>query len=343
MCARFEDWPKIDLHRHLEGAMRLDTIYELAKRENLKLPYADADAFRAMFTVAPDDESSLKKFISKFIWLRRLIGDREALARITFEAVEDAALDRVAYLELRFNYFALRNQGISAADIMRALNEGIALARSKYDIDVGLIAGIGRDMPLACAWQTVEFAIGNMQNGIVAIDLMNDESFPPEPFAEAFKRARDAGLLATAHAGEAAGPENITKSIRLLGARRIGHGTHIFWDSEASKAALEQNVMIECCLTSNVQTGAVSELKEHPLRGLMELEIPVSLNTDDPGVSAIDLSHEYRVASHDLGLSVGDLKRVLMGTVQHIFRPECRGGLQKKLEVFFASQAVDAP
>lgn len=342
MGARFEEWPKIDLHRHLEGAMRMDTIYELAKRENLQLPYEDADAFRAQFTVTPKDERTLKKFISKFIWLRQLIGDREALARIAFEAVEDAALDNVVYLELRFNYFPLINRGIPADDIMCALDEGVALARSKYDIDVGLICGIGRDLPVECAEQTVEFAIKNRQNGIVAIDLMNDESFEPGLFVHAYQRAREAGLFATAHAGEAAGPENIIKSIRQLGAQRIGHGTHILWDHEAVKAALEQNVMIECCLTSNVQTGAVKEIKDHPFCELLKLKIPVSINTDDPGVSAIDLSHEYRVARERLGISMSDLKSILTGTVRHIFRPECRAGLYKKLETFFSPKAGDS-
>lgn len=338
----FKLWPKIDLHRHLEGAMRINTIRDLAVAAKLHLPYEDTDAFSALFMVTPDDERSLTKFISKFTWLRKLISDREVLARITFEAIEDAALDNVKYLELRFNYYALINRGLQARDIMQGLSEGISYARHKYDIDVGLICGIGRDLPVECAHQTVEFAVNNLGNGIVAVDLMNDERFPPEPFEHAFKKALAAGLFATAHAGEAAGPENIIQSINLLGATRIGHGTHIFWDDEAAKLALERNVMIECCLTSNVQTGAVDNLRNHPFSELLNLKIPVSLNTDDPGVSAINLSHEYWVARDHLDVSENNLKNVLLNSVQHIFRPECMERLHEKLEAYFCKEVMSS-
>jgi adenosine deaminase len=337
MDASFRDWPKIDLHRHLEGAIRIDTIRELALREQLELPYADRDAFNAVFRVTEQDERSLIQFISKFIWLRKLIADQETLARLTYEAVEDAALDHVIYLELRFNYSQLLRRGIPGGDIGRALVEGVDLAQKKYPIDVGLICGISRELPLACAEDTVDFAIRHAENGIVAVDLMNDESYPPELFGKPFERARAAGLHATVHAGEAAGPLNIVNAIRLLGAERIGHGTHILWGEGAAQVARSHNAMIECCLTSNLQTGAIDEIHQHPIVALRQGGIPVCLNTDDPGVSDIDLTHEYQVAHADLGIGPDELREILSRTVEHIFRPDLKAKLKNKLDTFFTT------
>lgn len=331
----FRDWPKIDLHRHLEGSMRLSTIRELASREKLELPYDDLDAFNASFRMTERDERSLVKFISKFIWLRKLIADKETLARLTYEVIEDAALDNVKYLELRFNHYQLVKRGIPDEDIMKALMEGIELAERKYDIDVGLICGISRELPTECADSTVGFAIRNMDSGIVAIDLMNDESYPPDRFVKQFERARAAGLHATVHAGEAAGPINIVNSILLLGAERIGHGTHLFWGENADRIVREHNTMVECCLTSNVQTGAIRDIGEHPINKMRGLGIPVCINTDDPGVSDIDLTHEYYVARDELGISLDGLKGMLLGTTEHIFRPELAGKLKNRIETYF--------
>jgi adenosine deaminase len=336
MNGSFHDWPKIDLHRHLEGAMRIDTIRELAVRERLDLPLDDSEAFNARFRMVAGDERSLTKFISKFIWLRRLISDKETIARLTYEAVEDAALDNVKYLELRFNYSRMVERGIPEEDILKALLEGVELAEKDHDIDVGLICGISRELPIAYADRTVDFAIRNRERGIVAIDLMNDERYPPELFTRQFERARAAGLHVTVHAGEAAGPLNIVNAILLLGAERIGHGSHLFWGEGAAEIALEHNTMIECCLTSNVQTGAIQKFREHPLIEMRRLGIPVCINTDDPGVSDIDLTHEYQVAEAELGISSDELRKILMDTTEYIFRPELKSNLKSRIEACFS-------
>ncbi len=334
----FYHWPKIDLHRHLEGSMRIETIRELAMREKLDLPYGDEEAFNAEFRVIESDERTLVRFISKFIWLRKLIADKEVLARLTYEVVEDAALDNVKYVEVRFNHYHLMKRGIAEEDIVKALNEGIDLARKRYDIEVGLICGISRELPAECADSTVDFAVRYMDQGIVAVDLMNDERYAPELFVRQYEKARAAGLHATVHAGEAAGPINIVNAIQLLGAERIGHGSHIFWGEDADKVALDHNTMIECCLSSNVQTGAISDIHEHPINGMRELGIPVSINTDDPGVSDISLTNEYHVASEVLGISPEALKGILLNTADHIFRPELTGMLKNKIETYFNQQ-----
>lgn len=335
MNKSFHDWPKIDLHRHLEGSMRIATIREMALREKLELPYEDQEAFNAEFKMTEDDENTLVQFISKFIWLRKLIADKEVLARITYEVVEDAALDNVRYLELRFNHYHLMKRGIAEEDIIKAINEGVGLARERYHIDVGLICGISRELPPEITDSTVDFAIRYMDRGIVGIDLMNDERYGPELFISQYEKARAAGLHATVHAGEAAGPINIVNAINLLGAERIGHGTHIFWGEEADKLALDHNTMIECCLSSNVQTGAISDIHEHPIIKMREMGIPVSINTDDPGVSDINLTNEYHVAADVLGISPETLQKILLETTDHIFRTDLKAELRTEIESYF--------
>ena len=335
MNTNFHDWPKIDLHRHLEGSMRIETIRELALREKLELPYEDQEAFNAEFKMTENDKNTLVQFISKFLWLRKLIADKEVLARLTYEVVEDAALDNVKYVEVRFNHYRLMERGIAEEDIVKALNEGVELAKKKYDIDVGLICGISRELSVECADSTVDFAIRYMDKGIVAIDLMNDERYAPELFIKQYEKARAAGLHATVHAGEAAGPINIVTAIQQLGAERIGHGTHIFWGEDADKIALDHNTMIECCLSSNVQTGAISDIHEHPINDMRELGIPVSINTDDPGVSDINLTNEYHVAADVLGIGPEALKQILLNTADYIFRPDLTAKLKNKIELYF--------
>lgn len=331
MSVDYRGIPKIDLHRHLEGSLRLSTIRDLALKEGLDLPYEDAEAFRRVFQVTGGEEKSLGHFLTKFTWLRRLITTREALERIAFEAVEDAARDGVRYLELRFNYAQLSLRGLSDQEIMEGILAGAARGEAAYSIRLGLICGISRELPLEYAEKTVDFAVANRKNGIVAIDLMNDERFSPELFADPFARARSAGLHSTVHAGEAAGPESVLGAIRVLHAERIGHGTHILGDPEAVRLAREENILVECCLTSNVQTGAVSELSAHPLPALRAARVPCCINTDDPGVSNITLSGEFLAAHETFGMTAAELERMEAEAAEHIFRDDLKPWLRAVL------------
>jgi|Cm1ome_4_1110797.scaffolds.fasta_scaffold05661_2 adenosine deaminase len=331
MKTDYKTVPKIELHRHLEGAMRLSTIRELALRAGLLLPYEDERAFRAVFQVSPGEERTLVQFLTKFVWLRRLLKNRETLERITFETVEDAALDGTRYVEIRFNYSRLAENGLSDEEIIGGICDGVKRAEEMYPIRVGLICGISRELPVDCAEKTVDFAIANQANGIAAIDLMNDERFPPALFGRPFARAREAGLHITVHAGEAAGPESILAAIRELQAERIGHGTHILEDPEALRLVAERNVFVECCLTSNVHTGAVPTMCAHPLPALRMNQIPFCLNTDDPGVSDITLSGEFSVAQESFGLSEAELRDMQLTAVDYIFRDDLKPWLRSVL------------
>lgn len=328
----FKLWPKIELHRHLEGSIRIETIRQLAYAAALPIAQAGSEELRRACTVMADEERSLRQFLTKFMLLRKLITGPEAIQRLAFEAAEDAALDGTIYLELRFNYLHMRRQGISSADIIDALEDGARQAKKQYNITVGYICGIARDLPVEESEEAVDFAIENMHRGILAIDLMNDERFPPALFQRQFMRAKAAGLHVTVHAGESAGPQNIIDAVQLLGAERIGHGARIFQgNSGAPELVYKRNVLVECCLTSNVQTGAVSSLQEHPLIELDRLGVPLCLNTDDPGVSGITLSGEYAVASETMGMGKSALYNTLYRATEHIFMESEKDVLRQRI------------
>ncbi|MDL2294140.1 adenosine deaminase [Ruminococcaceae bacterium OttesenSCG-928-D13] len=329
-------WPKIDLHRHLEGAVRLSTARELALAAGLDLPYEDEAAFAAAFTVCPNDAHTLKQFLTKFVWLRQLITGPEALERLCFEAAVDAAVDGVVYLELRFNYIHLARRGLSDAAVIEALESGARRAKAAQGITVGYICGIARDMPAQEADNAVDFVIANAHRGVCAIDLMNDEQYGPELFQSQYARAKAAGLHRTVHAGEAAGPESIAKAVTLLDAQRIGHGARIFRDDgRAARLVREGNVLVECCPTSNLQTGAVASLAEHPLPRLRQTGMAACLCTDDPGVSTINLSGEYAVAADRMGMARADLRTMLEEAVGHIFLDAEKPALKQKIADYF--------
>ena len=331
-----KDWPKIDLHRHLEGAVRTATFKDIVREYKIELPKGEYLGIRDNICICSGDEKSLTAFLKKFVWLRKLFVNKEALARITYEAVEDAARDNVIYLELRFNPARMFDCGLSHSDVIDGINEGIRLAKAKYRINVGLICGIARDMEYSFASETIAFAVKNMDKGILAMDIMGNEKSSPKEFSRLIKEAAKAGLPATVHAGEAGPAENIIESINELGAVRIGHGSHILENKTALELVKEKNVLIEACLTSNVQTGAVKDMVSHPLKTLLAENVPVCLNTDDPGVSGcLDLSGEFYTAKSVFSLDFEDLIKMLMTGAEHIFDINSRDTIKRDIKNYF--------
>jgi adenosine deaminase len=180
----------------------------------------------------------------------------------------------------------------------------------------------------------VKLAIKYRDRGVVAIDLAGDEThFGATLHAHAYDMARDAGLHRTVHAGEAGPAANIAEALDLLHAERIGHGYHLVDDEALYQRVKRERVPLECCLTSSLQTGAVASLEQHPVRRFMADGLEVTLSTDDPGVSGIDLEHEYRVAIEQLGFSAAELARVTFSAVNAAFLPAAeKAALRKELQ-----------
>ncbi len=325
--------PKIDLHRHLEGSLRLVTLTELARAYAIPLPSYDVEGLRPhvqMVEEAPD----FHRFIDKFELLRRFYTSREAIQRITREAIIDAAQDGIIYLELRFNPLALaRVQGFSFSDVVAWVLEATAEAEQETGLRTCLILQIPRQEPLAVANEIVDVAIANFGRWVRAIDLAGDEvNYPPELFIEPFQRAFDAGLHITVHAGEAMGADSVRRAILHLHPQRIGHGVRSIENSSVIRMLYEQGIALEVCPTSNLHTGVVSTLAQHPLEDLLKLRLRVTLNTDDPGVSATTLTDEVLVAVEQISVAQSSIYRMLRHATEAAFIPEGeRGELRARL------------
>ncbi len=315
--------PKIDLHRHLEGSLRLQTLAEIALQHGIDLPAHSIEELRPYVQVT-DEDASFHQFLAKFRLLRRFYRTQEAVKRIAYEAVADAAADNIHYLELRFNPVALsRTQSFPLNDVTEWVSGAIARAQQDYDIMVRLILQIGRDESLRVAEEIVELALAYRHQGVVGIDLAGDEiNYPPHRFAPLFHRAWKEDLGITVHAGEAGGAENVRAAIHLLHASRIGHGVRVVENSDVVRFVRDHNVVLEVCPTSNLQTGVVRSLSYHPLSDLFFLGLRVTINTDDPSVSDTTLTDEYLVAITAIGLELKQIRQAVSTAVEAAFLPE---------------------
>lgn len=320
--AQLHGLPKVDLHRHLEGSLRIQTLAEIAQKHGINLPSYDIESLRPFVTVT-DERPDFHRFLEKFRLLRRFYPTREAVERITYEAVADAAADNVRYLELRFNPMAqARAQGFSLEQVTAWVCNAVAQAQRDLGVRVGLIMQIGRDESLEAASEMVDVALAYRDKGIFGLDLAGDEvRFPARGFAEVFRRARQEGLSVTIHAGEAAGAQNVREAIELLGAQRIGHGLRTVENSEIVRLVRDRGVTLEICPTSNLQTGAVRRLGQHPLTDLMTLGLRVTINTDDPSISDTTLTDEYMVVMLTMGTTLEQIKRTIITAAEGAFLP----------------------
>ncbi len=295
--------PVIDLHRHLDGSVRLETILELSRQHNLPLPAWDVKGLRPYVQVeaSPSGGATLPgvmAYIAKFKWMTDVLVDYEACRRVAYENVADALGEGIHYVELRFSpWFMAKTYGLDPAGVVEAVADGVEAGARDFGVKVKLIGILSRTYGVDAAWRELDALLRHRER-LVALDLAGDEAnWPGELFVEHFQRARDAGWQATVHAGESAGPESIWQAIRELGAARIGHGVTAAGDAALLDYMIEHQIGVESCLTSNVHTQTVAEYGAHPLRGFLERGVLATINTDDPGISAIDLGYEYRVAA----------------------------------------------
>lgn len=315
--------PKIELHRHLEGSLRLDTLLEIAREHDLDLPQADAEALRPYVQVT-DDPPDHNVFLSKFEVLRHFYRSPEAIHRLVYEVVADAADDNIQYMELRFSPQALaRVRGFALADVTDWVIAATQQASRDHHIEVGLIITLVRHDPLEQARQVAEVAFARADKGIVGFDLAGDEAkYNARPFQPLFKEAKEVGLGVTVHAGEWASAAGVGQAIEDLYADRIGHGIRAIEDSRVLKLVRDRNVALEVCLTSNLQTGVVHKMEHHPLLDLYDLGLQVTLNTDDPTVSNLTLTDEYEVATNILGVRYHHLRQFVLNAAAAAFLPE---------------------
>lgn len=295
--------PLIDLHRHLDGSVRLQTILELGMQHHLPLPATDLEGLRP-FVQVTEAQPGIMAFIERFKWMTGILVDPDACKRIAYENVVDAKAEGIDYIELRFSpLFMAQAHGLDPTSIIAAIAEGIRLGESETGVKANLIGILSRHFGPREAMHELNALLAH-KNEFVALDLAGDEAnFPGELFVDHFRIARDAGWQITIHAGEAAGAESIWQAINGLGAVRIGHAVPLFDDPNLVEYVIAHHIGLETNLTSNVQTSTVASYTEHPLKAMLDAGMLATINTDDPGISNITLPYEYEVAAPKAGLS----------------------------------------
>lgn len=304
-------YPLVELHRHLDGNVRLETVLDLARTHGVDLPAWTVEGLRPHVQVM-SREPTLMDFIAKFAVLRRAIVDYDAVRRIVRENLEDAAREGIDYIELRFSpRFMAEEHDLDTFGVAEAACDALEEARGKIPVRAKLIGIISRHYGPEVGKIELEAAIRCRDRGVVALDLAGDEAgFPGDLFMEHFRNAREAGLHVIAHAGEAAGADSVRQAVLGLHAERIGHGVRAIEDPAVLDLLAERGICLEVCPTSNLHTSTFPDYASHPLPALLARGLKVTLNTDDPSISGIDLAHEYRIAVEELGLSEADLRRM---------------------------------
>ena len=312
--------PKAELHRHLEGSLRLDTMLDVASKHGITVP-ASILRLSGMVQVGDEEPYTFSNFLDKFKTLRLFYRSPEVIERVTREAVEDAARDNVRYMELRFTPVALsRAERFPLHDVMDWVCSSAQNTAEKFGVNVKLIASVNRHESTDLAEQVAWLAADYQDKGIVGLDIAGNEAeFPGQPFAPIFREAKESGLKITVHAGEWSGADNVREAIEVLGADRIGHGVRVLEDPNVVALAKERGTVFEVCVTSNYQSGVASSLEAHPLPAMIDAGLLTTINTDDPSISRITLSNEFQMVNDKLRVPLATLKELTMNAVNAAF------------------------
>ena len=331
--ARFRHWPKIALHRHLPGAIRFEQWQRVVQDRAVPLPAADSAQLRAMMTVGA--RAPLTEYLKCFDVIDLAFADARAIEQLTYDVIAGAAAENIIYLELRYSPTRMAvKAGISTAAALQATIAGRDRAARDFDLEVSLIAGLSREMGVQRCAQEAQVITSFAAKGIAAIDLLGNEiDFPAAWFAPIFQPiASQAQMGITIHAGESSGARCVRDAVELLGATRIGHGVRSEEDPTVLDLLRRRQTTLEMCPTSNVQTQATPDYTTHPLPRYLRAGIYVTINTDNPAVSQVDLAHEYAVATTIMGLTRQELRQTLHHAVDAAFTsPHTKERLHRRL------------
>jgi len=320
--------PKIDLHLHLDGCVRPETLIRLARERKRPLPATEPERLLPYMQAAPDN-ANLTEYLTKFDFVLPHLQDKEALELVAFECVRQTADSGGIYVEVRFAPMLHTREGLSADDAIRGVIQGLARGEAECGIPARAIVICMRHHDEAANIAAVEAAARFAGHGAVAVDLAGDESrWPTSAFRRVFEAAAALGLPFTIHAGEAAGPESIREAVERLGAVRIGHGVRAQEDPETLALLRERRIPLEMCPTSNIQTRAVPGWDAYPLRRYAAEGLVVTANTDNPTVSGTTIADEYRLLHERLGMTPREIAALTLNAAEAAFlEPEAKHAL----------------
>ena len=326
--AFLHDIPKTDLHVHLDGSLRIETLIDLAHERHIPLPADEPDRLKQILNIGGIHEN-LESYLRVFDTTLKVLQDEDALTRVAFELAEDAARENCRYIEVRYSPILHQREGLSLPVIVEAVGAGLREAKTKYGIMSGQIICAMRHMPPQSSLRLAELAVAFKNKGVVGFDLAGGEvNNPAEKHAEAFAFIRKNNLNSTVHAGEAYGARSIHQAIHDCNAHRIGHGTRLRENGDLLNYLNDHRIPLEICLKSNVQTGAVDAIENHPLKFYMDFGLRCTLNTDNRLVTDTTMTDEFKLACQIFHLTYDEVKRLVVDGFKSAFMP-----FRKKREV----------
>jgi adenosine deaminase len=310
--------PKAELHCHLDGSVRPQTLIDLAREYHVHMPHATADEMRDFMLVK--DARNLEDYLDRFAVTLSVMQHADALERIAYELAEDAHQEGVWYLETRFAPVLNVRAGLTVNEVVEAVARGLARAEREYGVIGRVIVTALRDLDPAISLEMARLAVAYRGNGVVGFDLAGGEAgHPAAKHAGAFAHAREHDLPCTCHAGEGDGADSVRQAVQTCCAHRVGHGTRLFEDPALMEFVNDRRIPVEICITSNVQTHATPSLAAHPVRRYFDAGLNVLLNTDNRLMSGVTLTDEYATAAQHLGFSFDELARMALNGFESCF------------------------
>lgn len=323
--------PKVLLHEHLDGVLRPETVIELARSaEYNQLPTEDPEELARWFHQGAH-QGSLPKYLEGFVHTIAVMQTEEALERVAYEQAEDLSRDGVVYFETRFAPVFHTQRGLTHQQVVSAVLKGLERGRKDFGVSSGLIICAMRNMDVSL--EMAELAVDFRERGVVGFDLAGEEGgYPPKKHVDAFHYIQRQNFNITVHAGEGFGKESIWQAIQYCGAHRIGHGTRLIDDiavvdgravklGDLAQYVLDKRIPLEICLISNVHTGAVCSVSEHPFKIFYQARFRVTLNTDNRLMSDTTMTKEFEAAAETLGLSLEDFEKITINAMKSAFLP----------------------
>ncbi|MCX7835564.1 MAG: adenosine deaminase [bacterium] len=316
-----KQWPKTDLHCHLDGSMRVSTIWELAKKQHVDLGVSTIEELEQKLKVG-ERAQNLREYLEPFHLVNLVLQEEDALERAAYELAEDAWNEGVWYLEVRFSPILHVHKGLRLTQIMDAVLHGLHRAERDLGIRTGVIVCGIRSIEPETSLRLAELTIAYKNRGVVAFDLAGiEDNFPAKDHADAFYLIRKNNINCTVHAGEAWGPDSISQALHNLSTHRIGHGTRLKENGDLMNYINDHRIPLEMCITSNVQTKVVRSFEQHPIRFYYDYGLRVSINTDNRLISNTSITEEFMRAHRYCGLNRSELEDIVIMGWKSAFLP----------------------
>lgn len=313
--------PKTDLHCHLDGSPRVETLIDLAEQQKVRLPFHEVKKLRQHLEVG-DKAKNLADYLKGFAVTLSVMQEAAAIERVAYELAEDSARENVRYLEVRFSPILHINKGLRLTEIVDAVIRGLVKAETKFNIKTGIIICGMRNISPDISLRLAELTIAYKNQRVTAFDLAGQEDgYPAKDHQDAFALILRNNVNVTAHAGEAYGPDSIKQAIHDCGAHRIGHGTRLIEDGELLNYVNDHRIPVEICLSSNVQTKAVRDFASHPLRTYYDYGLRVTINTDNRLMTSTTVTKELHLAVKTFQLTFDDVCNIITNGFKSAFLP----------------------